>query len=244
MELVYKDTFTVSDLQCDRYGRLKPSAVCWFVQEIAGRHCQLLGTDWDTLAEKNMFWAILRHGVQIQRLPHTGENITVETWPMPTTRVAFPRHVVAYDEAGNELFRSISIWVLMNTVTRAMILPGKSGVDVPGLLQGGELEMPASIPPAELTEGQSRQVRFTDLDINGHMNNCRYLDWAWDLLPSSFHKDRTLRTFTLGYLSEAREEEILLQQLQTEEDGTVKLEISRPEGDKNARIFCARFVYT
>ena len=139
MELVYKDIFTVSDLQCDRYGRLKPSAVCWFVQEIAGRHCQLLGTDWDTLAEKNMFWAILRHGVQIQRLPHTGENITVETWPMPTTRVAYPRAVVAKDETGRECFRAISLWVLMDGESRQMVLPGMSGVEVDGILRGGEL---------------------------------------------------------------------------------------------------------
>ena len=244
MEPIYRDTFLISDVQCDRYGRLRPSAICWFVQEIAGRHCVLLGTDWDTLAKQNMFWAILRHSVHIRRMPMKGETITVETWPMPTTRVAFPRNVVAFDQDGNELFRSISIWVLMDTVTRAMILPGKSGVDVPGLLQGSELEMPASIPPAGLMGGQSRQVRFTDLDINGHMNNCRYLDWAWDLLPSHFHKDRTLQAFTLGYLSEAREGDSLLQQLETGEDGTVKLEISRPEGEKNTRIFCARLMYS
>ena len=243
MEPMYIDHFTVSDLQCDRYGRLKPSAICWFVQEIAGRHCILLGTDWDTLAEKNLFWAILRHGVQIQRLPQKGETIRIETWPMPTTRVAFPRNVVAFDEHGNELFRSISIWVLMDMQTRAMILPGKSGVAVQGVLRGGELDTPASIPPASLSGQESRQVRFTDLDINGHMNNCRYLDWTWDLLPSEFHQQRRLQGFTLGYLSEAREGETLLQQFETGDDGVVRLEIQRQEGEKNTRIFCARLVY-
>ena len=33
----------------------------------------------------------------------------------------------------------------------------------------------------------TREVRFTDLDRNGHMNNCRYLQWVSDLLPSAFH---------------------------------------------------------
>ena len=244
MEPIFRQTFTLSDIHLDPFGRVKPSVLLYFAQEVAGQHCQLLQLDWDTLSHQNLFWAVTRHRVQITRLPVRGETITVETWPMPTTRVAFPRNVVAFDQDGNELFRSISIWVLMDTVTRAMILPGKSGVNVPGLLQGSELEMPASIPPAGLMGGQSRQVRFTDLDINGHMNNCRYLDWAWDLLPSHFHKDRTLQAFTLGYLSEAREGDSLLQQLETGEDGTVKLEISRPEGEKNTRIFCARLMYS
>lgn len=62
--------------------------------------------------------------MQITRLPKSGETIRVETWAMPTTRVAYPRSVVAYDEKGQELFRSITLWVLMNMDTRAMIQPG------------------------------------------------------------------------------------------------------------------------
>ena len=243
MELLYKDTFTVSDLQCDRYGRLKPSAILWFVQEIAGRHCLLLGTDWDTLAKKNMFWAVIRHRVQINRLPEKGEEVHIETWPMPTTRVAYPRNVVALDKEGNVLFRSMSLWVLMDLNTRAMILPGKSGVEVQGLLCGDELPTPASLPPVQLSGCQSRQVRFTDLDINGHMNNCRYLDWASDLLPSAFHQAHPVRDFTLGYLSEAREGDNLLVCHEVAEDGAMRLEILREDGEKQHRIFCAQLQY-
>lgn len=243
MEPIYIDKFTVSDLQCDRFGRLKGSAILWFVQEIAGRHCIGLGTDWDTLAKKGMFWAIIRHRVRINRLPKKGETLRIETWPMPTTRVAYPRNVVAFDEQGNELFRSMSIWVLMDLQTRAMILPGKSGVDVAGIVRGGELPTPHSLPPVQLENCISRRVCFTDLDINGHMNNCRYLDWACDLLPSRFHEDHSLKDITLGYLSEAREGDDLQLQHETMADGSLRLEILRPEGEKLHRIFSADLKY-
>lgn len=243
MKPLFTDQFPVSDLQCDRYGRLKPSAILGLVQEIAGRHCVVLGTDWDTLAQKNMFWAVIRHRVQIQRLPQKGETIRIETWPMPTSRVAYPRNVVAFDDQGNELFRSLSLWVLMDLQTRAMILPGKSGVEVNGIQLGGELPVPASLAPAQLSQQQTRRVCFTDLDINGHMNNCRYLDWAYDLLPSSFHRDHAVKDFTLGYLSEAREGDLLNLQHEIAEDGTFLLEIQRQEDGKNHRIFCAHVQY-
>ena len=239
MEPIYIDQFTVSDLQCDRFGRLKASAILWFVQEIAGRHCLLLQADWDTLAKKGMFWAIIRHRVQVTRLPHKGEQIRIETWPMPTTRVAYPRSVVAFDEAGQELFRTVSLWVLMDLNSRAMILPGKSGVEVGGILRGGELPSPRSLTPAILAAGCDRTVRFTDLDINGHMNNCRYLDWLYDLLPSDFHRQHTVRDLTLGYLSEAREGDLLSQRYEALPDGTLRLEIQRREGGEDHRIFCA-----
>ncbi len=238
MELTYVDNFTLTDLECDRFGRLKPSAMLWLVQEIAGRHCVGLGADWETLAAKGLFWAIIRHRVQVTRCPRKGETIRVETWPMPTTRVAYPRNVVAFDREGHELFRSLSLWVLMDRESRAMVLPGKSGVAVPGVLLGGELPAPKSLPPAALSGLQTHQVAFTDLDLNGHMNNCRYLDLASDLLPSAFHQAHTLQELTLGYLAEAKEGDAL--QLHYEAEATqLRLEITR----QDCRIFAAEVRY-
>jgi len=111
MEPLFVQNFEINDNLVDRYGRLMPSKILYFAQEVAGQHCNLLSVDYDTLARKRMFWAVIRHRVQVTRLPFRGETIRVETWPMPTTRVAYPRSVVAYDEAGKECFRSISLWV-------------------------------------------------------------------------------------------------------------------------------------
>jgi acyl-ACP thioesterase len=173
-------------------------------------------------------------------MPEKDETIRIETWPMPTTRVAYPRNVVAFDEAGNELFRSISLWVLMDMESRAMILPGKSGIQVDGVVRGGELSIPGSLPPAQLSELQERSVRFTDLDINGHMNNCRYLDWAADLLSSDFHKTHTVKDFTIGYLSEAREGDSLSVHYQLSQEDALRLEITRQNTDGEHRIFAAQ----
>lgn len=241
MEPIYQLTFSVDDLHADRFGRLKSSSILYFVQEAAGRHWQHI--EGETSQQCSLYWVIIRHRVQVTRLPRKGETVRLETWPMPTTRVAYPRSVVAYDEQGNELFRSISLWVLMDPETRAMVLPDKSGVLVNGILRGNELPSPRSLAPASLGAQVERTVRFTDLDVNGHMNNARYLDWLADLLPGSFHQDHIIRDMTLGYLSEALEQDRLLQQWQMDENGRLRLEITRPGGEKNHRIFSADVLY-
>ena len=242
MEPIYKKTFEITDLVSDRFGKLKPSAVCYFVQEVAGQHFSHMALTAD-LEHQNLFWAIIRHRVQITRLPRRGENITVETWPMPTTRVAYPRSVVAYDEKGQELFRSISLWVLMDKTSRAMVLPGKSGIAVRGILRGGELPRPNSLTPIVLSSEANRRVCFTDLDVNGHMNNCRYLDWAADLLPSAFHENHTLTDVTMCYLAETREGDALALSWEMGQEGTLRLDIHRCVEDKKERVFCADFHY-
>ena len=205
MEPIYKMQFTLSNSHVDRYGRAKPSALLHFVQEAAGSHCALLAVDRDTLSHKHLFWAVSRNRVQITRLPRLGETIYVETWPMPTTRVAYPRSVVAYDRQGSELFRSISLWVLMDDRTRAMILPGKSGVLVDGTITGKELAVPHAIATRPMDASVTRSVGFSSLDCNGHMNNTYYMDWVADLLPSDFHQDHPVQEFTVCYMNEARE---------------------------------------
>lgn len=243
MEPIYEKEFVVDDLVTDCFGKLKPSSVLYFVQEMAGQHIDRMALE-PTPAQKGLLWVIIRHRVQIQRLPSKGETIRLETWPMPTTRVAYPRSVVAYDEKGEELFRSISLWVLMDKESRAMVLPGKSGIMVRGIVRGNELPSPHSLMPGACAASVIRRVGFTDLDANIHMNNCRYLEWAADLLPASFHKDHILQDVTMCYLSEAREGDQLEIFWEMDTEGVLHMDIQRREKDKNIHIFTADLHYS
>ncbi len=238
----FSKTFTVSDLICDRFGRLTPSGLLRCIQEVSGLHSNLLGAGQEELDRLDLFWAVLRTRVQITRLPALGETFTVTTWPMPTTRSAYPRAAAAYDTQGNELFRCITVWVLMNRSTRALVVPGKSGVEVAGLLRGLELPMPAGLPAKALAQDRRRSVCFTDLDRNGHMNNTRYLDWIWDLLPGDFHLAHPPRDITVCYLSEAREGDALTVQWDFPEPDCLLVDIHRETDGGDQRIFSARLV--
>ena len=95
MESIHEMTVAVEAMHTDCFGRAKPSALLYFIQQAAGEHCRLLGVDATFLADKNLFWAVSRTRVEITRLPTDGERITVKTWPMPTSRVAYPR-IISY----------------------------------------------------------------------------------------------------------------------------------------------------
>ena len=243
MEPLYVQNYEVTDIAVDCYGRMKTSMILFLAQEVAGQHCVSLAVDYDTLAAKRMFWAVTRHRVQITRLPHRGETIRIETWPMPTTRVAYPRSVVAYDANGNECFRAISIWVLMDLDKRSMILPGKSGISVVGTLRGMELDSPSGLVAKVLQNRRSRQVCFTDLDRNGHMNNTKYLDWVDDLLPSRFHEQHSPKEFTVCYLSESRAGQTLDISWDFLQDGVLQVDAHRCGEEKPERVFSARFLF-
>lgn len=243
MEPLYSQNFEINDHFVDCFGRMTPASILMLIQEVAGKHCVALSVDYETLARRGMFWAVTRHRVQIERLPRLGETIRVETWPMPTTKVAYPRSVVAYDEAGNECFRAISLWVLMNLDTRSMILPGKSGISVIGSLRGLELPSPGSLALMDHTQTRQRQVCFTDLDRNSHMNNTRYLDWVSDLLPSAFHQGHEVKEFTICYHAEAREGQVLGLSWDFPQEDCLQVDARRADTGKDERVFSARLLY-
>ena len=246
MKPIYSQTFTLDDMAVDCFGRLKLSNLLFYAQEIAGQHSALLGADYDTLSSKSLFWAVTRHRVQITRLPMRGETITVETWPMPTTKVAYPRSMVAYDQQGNELFRSISLWVLMDLEKRNMVLPGKSGVIVDGTLTGSELAVPHSILPKPMSSEETRRVTYSCLDRNGHMNNTRYLDWVNDLLSSQFHSTHTPKEFIICYASEALEDQQIFLGWELSENGCLQVDAHRENTDvsgRKDRVFSAQILF-
>ena len=246
MEHVYTTSYKVTTLHADCFSRCRPSGLLRFAQDAAGEHCQILGTDWDSMAKKNFFWAVIRQRMEITRLPKEGETVTVKTWPMPTTRVAYPRATEGFDAEGNSLFKVMSLWVIMDMDSRAMVLPGKSGVLVDGTLRGNELAVPGSLAIKNLTNSSSRSVLYSDLDRNGHMNNTRYLEWIGDLLPSAFHRNHTPKEFTVCYHSEALEGESLDIHYEMKEDGLLQVDAWR-ENDASTgnhhRVFVAQVQY-
>ena len=243
MEPIYVRNFTVEDAYVDRYGRMKPSQILYLAQDMGGRHSALMSLDYDTLAGRNLFWAVTRHRVQVSRMPMRGETLRLETWPLPTTRAAFPRSVVAYAAQGNEVVRCITLWVLMDLNTRKMIVPGKSGIIVAGTLRGNELPAPNGLIPKPLGTQTSRTVAFTDLDRNGHMNNTRCLDWIADLLPSRFHESHTVTDFTVCYLAEARELQELRLNWDMSDGCTLQVDATTGAGEESHRVFSAKLYF-
>ena len=244
MDYVYTTHFPVTTLHVDCFGRCKPSSLLRFTQDAAEEHCHHLGTDWDTMAKKRYFWAVIRQRIQVTRYPKAGETVTVKTWPMPTSRVAYPRAAEGFDEAGNSLFKVISIWVIVDMDSRTMVLPGKSGVDVAGTVLGTELKAPGGLPAGDFTGCTRRTVSYSDLDVNGHMNNTRYLDWVCDLLPSGFHKDHPMKAATICYMTEALEGQQL--DLHWSGEDVLRVDGSVPQTDVNpahTRIFSSQLEF-
>jgi len=240
MEPIYEKSYLLTDMHTDAFGRAKPSALLSFAQDIAGEHAALLSDNWDALQKKHLFWAVSRHNLEVFVTPKVGQTVFLRTWPMVTTRAAYPRAVEGYTEDGSLLFRMVSLWVLMDTEKRSLVLPGRGGLTINGCNRGCEGEIPGSLFPGNYENTSCRTVTYSELDRNRHMNNTRYLEWISDLLPLSFHETHVLSSCTVCYLQELLPGQTLKFSWQIGEDGLLHLDGYLAESTPEKRIFAAQ----
>ena len=180
----YDETFTLRPRDCDLNDKWRPSAILETMQDVAGTHSLLLGCGREELVKKNIVWVLSRSELHMDRYPVSGEKITVHTFPTPTRICFFPRYYIVTDARGEMVGKAGTLWLLLDLTTRRMLPPGDVGKLIP---DNKDLSVPMNLPATvgnlqgEEFVSEYRPV-YTDLDVNGHVNNTRYADWLCNAL--------------------------------------------------------------
>ncbi len=171
------------------------------LQEAAGRHCENLGCGRIPLyRDHGAVWVLTRNEVHIHRSPVLGETVTIETFAGPVRRTLFPRYFILRDADGKTVAEAASFWVLCSAKDRRMIfLP-----EVAAMVPTPDREPPFTrfSPPVPIQGSGtvlSCHAVYSDLDVNGHVNNTRYADWLCDTLGTAFMGKNRIVSFRIDY---------------------------------------------
>lgn len=208
-ELIYKNSFSVNAADCDMFDRLYPAAMLKLMQGAGWEQLDDWGMGVGNIMEKGLLWVIGRTVVEVRRLPHSNEPVEMVTWPGKIRRVILPRSFELRDAAGEVLLRAKSYYLLIDKDSRHTVTPESAGLDLPQCFDMDELSDPPSriLFPEELPGTRVRSAQYSELDLNGHLNNTHYLSWAEDLLSVDYHRDHALRSFWVEYRKEVRPED-------------------------------------
>ncbi len=199
---------TISD--CDADGRWRPSAVLVQMQELAEVHSAELGLSRVHLVENGVIWVLYRQRIEMDSYPTFGDEILMTTWPGAIDGPLFPRYFTIAKKDGTPIGRAATSWILMDVKTRRPMrpsaLPGKVPAD---LSREAPMPLPGMLRVTGAAPLASRKVCYSDLDVNAHMNNTRYIDWICDALDLQTLRRRGLASWQLNYIAEGRPGETL-----------------------------------
>ncbi len=174
------------------------------MMETAGRHAGILGVGVRDLHAKGLTWVLARLHARISTVPPPQESVHVATWPCGRHRLFAVREFRLGDEAGNEILRATSAWALMNMDTRR---PARLDPHLPVFTRHPGRMVEDNFPPLPPVEQAGSRFSFravaSDIDINDHVNNTVYLDWALRAVADGMRSQRPV-SLEAAFLGEAR----------------------------------------
>ena len=206
---------------CSR--RLRTSSLFRFLQEASIAHTEQLGMGRGKTLDRGLLWILSRQEVDIREMPEYDDEIVIKSWPGDMLHVFFPRFYEVW-RGDDLLIEGDALWLLIDEAERRMIFPSEYGIEIPGLPGGPAPRTGSAIRAPEDSElffTSSYTARFSQIDINGHVNNANYFDILDDLLPSELTAGSFPSSVRAEYLTEIRPGETLLVRGFRSPDGTV-----------------------
>lgn len=206
MEEIYKKQYTIQVSDIDFKQQLKLSSLFVFCQDMATEHAIKLGVGRNVIQEKyGVIWVLIRAKVNITRYPKLKENISIETWPEQPNKIEFNRNFIVYDSENNIIARAVTTWVVIDFNSRK--LKRSSTIEANFPQSNREMALNSELGKIKSNDmlkfSYKKTVGYSDIDINEHLNNAKYVDYIMDSFSIENHKKYFVKSIEVNYIHEA-----------------------------------------
>lgn len=196
-------------------GKLNLYSLFNYMQDIASDHALKLGFGRDHLMRDNRFWVLSRIYAEINKWPSWEDSIILKTWPNGTDKLfALRNYEVRYSD-GTHIASGTSSWLILDRTTKKIQRPDSILTQYnPNLhTKNSSLRYATKIDAAAENGRLSPlfRIKISDLDVNLHTNNVRYLKWVNDSYDLDFVMNNDPQSTEINYLAESGlDEEIMI----------------------------------
>ena len=200
-----KYDFVTEQYLLDFRGRVTISMIGNYLMHAASNHASKRGFGFSDMTEKHTAWVLSRLAIEINRYPVMSEPVTVYTWVDEVGRLFTNRCFDLVDTTGASIAYARSIWAAIDLQTRRPAPLDVEGLSVYIADRPCPIEKPGKIAAIETeTAGVPYQVKYSDLDINGHFNSIKYMEHLLDLFELDLFCKKEVKRFEITYLSEGK----------------------------------------
>lgn len=235
--LVAERKYKVHNYEADGNGRIMISSLMNYLEDIAIEQANEFGSGIEYLKQNNIAWVVYRWNVKINKYAKVGETLKVRTWPHTYRKFyAYRKHEIVNSD-GEVIVAADSIWFMIDISKRRPCKISAEIVKMFGLKEGDKEEIIFEKLSAPLNNDVQKnfQVRYSDIDMNNHVNNVKYISWALETVPINIIKKLPLKELSISYEKETKYGEIVTvnsEVTENEERFVVSSSLVNESGDK------------
>lgn len=198
--------FVAEPFHVDFTGHLTMGVLGNHLLNCAGFHATDRGFGIATLNEENYTWVLSRLAIELDEMPYQYEDFSIQTWVENVYRLFTDRNFAILDKDGKKIGYARSVWAMINLNTRKpadlLALHGGSIVDYIAD-EPCPIDKPSRIKVTTQEVATTLTAKYSDIDINGHVNSIRYIEHILDLFPIELYQSKQIRRFEMAYVAES-----------------------------------------
>ncbi|KDP32328.1 hypothetical protein JCGZ_13253 [Jatropha curcas] len=222
--LVFRQNFSIRSYEIGADRTASIETLMNHLQETALNHVKtagLLGEGFGStpeMSKRNLIWVVTRMQVLVDRYPTWGDVVEVDTWVSASGKNGMRRDWLVRDsKTGETLTRASSVWVMMNKLTRRLskIPEEVRGEIEPYFLNSDPIVDEDGRKLPKLDDNTADYVckgltpRWSDLDVNQHVNNVKYIGWILESAPLPILESHELSSIIMEYRRECGRDSVL-----------------------------------
>jgi medium-chain acyl-[acyl-carrier-protein] hydrolase len=237
----YEEKINIKYSETDQNLAMKPFALLNFLQDIASKNAEDLGFGYSFIQPKNLAWFLIKYHMEFEEYPFDTQELILKTEPRGYNKLFAFRDFELY--SGEKLLgRMHSMWSIVDINSRSMVpvsvvfsenqrmAPFQKREDDLAFTKIAQITIP--------TLEKDFEVRYNDLDVNGHANNGNYIVWALEPLSFDFRNKYKIKSLDMVYKKEAKFGEKLTSQIEFLDTNTTVHRLQNLNGEDLFQMQC------
>lgn len=206
MNPIWETTTKIRAFDVDANDRLKVNTILDYFQDAASNDAERLNFGYSNFVPKGLTWVLSWAKFEFIQFPKFAEEIRIQTWGKKQYKLYSLRDYLLFNSRDEVICKGTSAWLLLDSRSRRpkilpLLFPDIKMLDSKDALP----DLPQKIIPSLKTEIiYSTQIRYSDIDLNQHANNAKYIELLLDCFDKDFHKENTIKSLTAYFIAESK----------------------------------------
>ena len=222
--------FVAEPFHVDFTGRLTMGVLGNHLLNCAGFHASERGFGIAEINENHYTWVLSRLAIELEDMPRQYEDFSINTWIENVYRLFTDRNFELQDKNGKTIGYARSVWAMISMETRKPAdLISLHGNNLGQYVSDREcpIDKPGRIKVSVDAPVEEYQTRYSDIDINGHVNSIKYIEHILDLFTMDTFKEKQVKRFEMAYVAESYYGDVLSFYLEEKNENEFDIEVKK-----------------
>lgn len=190
--------------QADKNKNVTLKEILAFTSDSAVEDFHQRGITFDRLCQNNMAILVSRVSLHFHKMIKADDVVQLKTWEESAKGMLFMRRYEIQNENGEKLVSGVSGWIGVNLSNRRLMRATDFTMrPLPTITTECDcIECGKIHHPENMQKLSTRQIHYSDIDGNGHVNNSRYAELVMDSISQDL-QSRDIKDFRINYVQEA-----------------------------------------